>query len=326
MTPDSLKEQLIKYLTDAHSIEKQALAQMESAPDLAGDPALAELFVRHHAETVEHERLVSGLLDEYGAKPAKLKDIAGIVTGKGFVGFAGAQPDTPGKLVVHAFSYEHMELAAYELIAGLADRAHEPHAAAVACEIAAQEKAMADALVGHFDNATEGSLRAFGKDDLPTQVSKYLADAHAIEMQSEKLLGRATELAGSAALTTAYEDHLHETEEHARLLEARLEALEDAPSKIKDAALKLGALNWGAFFAAQPDTPAKLAAFAYAVEHLEIGAYELLGRVAKLAGDEDTALLAERILPEERAAAEKVQSLFDQALSASLHEQGLSVR
>lgn len=32
MTPENLQEQLIKYLTDVHSIEQQALAQMKTAP------------------------------------------------------------------------------------------------------------------------------------------------------------------------------------------------------------------------------------------------------------------------------------------------------
>jgi ferritin-like metal-binding protein YciE len=326
MPPDSLSEQLVKYLTDAHSIEKQALAQMESAPGLADDPSLAQLFTRHHQETVQHERRVRELLESLGAKPSTLKDVAGTVTGKGFVLFAGSQPDTPGKLVVHAFSYEHMELAAYELIAELADRANEPRAAAVAREIAAEERAMADALAERFDNAIEGSLRAIGSDDLASQLHKYLGDAHAIEKQSEKLLDKSTDLAGSPALEAAYDDHLSETRQQLELVEARLAALGDSPSRIKDAALRLGALNWGGFFAAQPDTPAKLAAFAYAVEHLEIGGYEMLKRVARRAGDGETEQLAERILSQEREAAEKVHSLFDQALSASLHEQGLSVR
>ena len=72
MPPDSLKEQLIKYLTDAHSIEEQALAQMEHAPDLAGDPSLAELFARHREETVGHERRVRELLETFDAKPAPI--------------------------------------------------------------------------------------------------------------------------------------------------------------------------------------------------------------------------------------------------------------
>ena len=44
--------------------------------------------------------------------------------------------------------------------------------------------------------------------------------------------------------------------------------------------------------------------FTYAFEHLEIGAYEQLTRVARRAGDGETALVADQILPDERAAAE----------------------
>ncbi len=95
------------------------------------------------------------------------------------------------------------------------------------------------------------------------------------------------------------------------------------PSRLKDAALRAGALNWGAFFGVQPDTPAKLAGFAYAFEHLEIGAYEMLKRVAARAGDEESVLAADGILQEELGAAERIRGLFDQALEATLRGRGL---
>ena len=38
-----IHEQLTKYLTDAHSIEEQALAQLRTAPDIVGDSALGYL-------------------------------------------------------------------------------------------------------------------------------------------------------------------------------------------------------------------------------------------------------------------------------------------
>ena len=46
MTKD-IHEQLTKYLADAHAIEEQALAQLRTAPELAGDPALAASFREH---------------------------------------------------------------------------------------------------------------------------------------------------------------------------------------------------------------------------------------------------------------------------------------
>ena len=46
-----IDEQLVKYLSDAHSIEEQALQQLRAAPDAAGDPELARIFREHLAET-----------------------------------------------------------------------------------------------------------------------------------------------------------------------------------------------------------------------------------------------------------------------------------
>lgn len=326
MTSNDLEEQLTKYLTDAHSIEQQALAQMKAAPQLAGDAQIAQAFSDHLLETADHERLVAQRLEARGASPSTIKDAAGTLTGKGFGLFAAAQPDTPGKLVVHAFSYEHMEEATYEFLGKVAERAGDPDTVADARRIERQEHMMGDRLAGLFDRAVDAALRDLGVEDIGQQLDKYLADAHAIEGQSLKLLERGSEHAGSGDLASAYAQHRAETEEHRELVSARLEARGSAPSKLKDAALRLGALNWAAFFAAQPDTPSKLAAFAYALEHLEAGAYETLARVAAPAGDQDTVQVAERILAQEYAAAERIWSLFDQALDAALPEEGVRTR
>ena len=325
MTTSTIDEQLTKYLTDVHSIEQQALAQMRSAPKLAGDPEVAEAFARHLEETEGHEARVRERLEVRAASPSTVKDLVGTITGKGFVAFARSQPDTPGKLVTHAFSYEHMELAAYDLLSRVADRAGDTDTAQVARHILQQEQAMAERLSGLFDRATDAAMREVAPDDIDDQLDSYLADAHAIEAQAIRLLGRGPKLAGTAELAALYEEHLAETEQHQQMIEHRLHQRQSSPSRLKDAALSLGALNWGLFFAAQPDTPAKLAAFAYAFEHLEIGAYEQLARVAKRAGDADTAQIAQRILGEERAAAQRIHSQFELALEAALSDQGVMV-
>src|SRR5205807_355786 len=150
-------------------------------------------------------------------------------------------------------------------------------------------------------------------DDLGKQLDKYLADAHAIEQQASQLLKKGPQLAGADELAAVFEEHLKETECHSQLIDQRLEARGAGPSSLKDAALRLGAINLGMFFKAQADTPAKLAAFAYAFEHLEVAAYELLKRVATHAQDEETVATADTILFEERAAAAAVHKQFDGA-------------
>jgi ferritin-like metal-binding protein YciE len=319
---DTLNEQLTKYLTDAHSIEEQALAQLRSAPGVAGDPELASMYREHLDETESHERRVRGLIEGRGAKPSLAKDTVMKIGGMGFLLFARLQPDSPGKLHAHSLSYEALELSSYELLRGTAERAGEDPVAEAADEIAGEERTMMERLEATFDQAAEASLRAVGRDDLQEQLRKYLADAHAIEKQAEALLERGPKLAGSETLAQIYSDHLDETRDHLELVEARLEALGGDPSSLKDAALRLGALNWGAFFRAHPDTPGKLAAFARAFEYLEIGGYEQLKRVAQRVGDEETANLVDRILAQEREAAERIAGSFDQALTASLEAVG----
>jgi ferritin-like metal-binding protein YciE len=321
-----LHEQLTKYLTDAHSIEAQALAQLKSAPDLAGDEDIAAAFREHLTETEGHERRIRDLLDGRDAAPSKVKDAVMTVGGKGFMLFAKLQPDTPGKLLAHALSYEALELASYELLASVADRAGEPEVSSAARQIAEEERRMMQRLEGLFDESTEASLREVGNDDLKEQLRKYLGDAHAIEEQAIQLLERAPKIDGRSSLTHVYEEHLAESRDYAELIAERLQALGGDTSTLKDAALRLGALNWSAFFQAHPDTPGKLAAFTFAFEHLEIGGYEQLRRVATKAGDEETAALAGRILEEERTAAARIASMFDEAAAASLAEQDVEAR
>jgi ferritin-like metal-binding protein YciE len=318
MPGSTIDEQLTKYLTDAHSIEEQALSQLRAAPKIVGDPELASIFSQHLAETARHEQLVRGRLEQRGASTSRLKDAVGRATGVPFVLFARSQPDTPGKLVAHAFSYEHMELAAYEFLIRIAERASDTETADTAREIRDEEASMIERLSGSFEIAAEASLRAQDPDDLGRQLVKYLTDVHAIEAQAIQLLQRGPKVAGAPELERLYAEHLEETREQQRLVAKRLEARAASPSWLKDAAMRLGALNWGAFFQAQPDTPGKLAAFAFAFEHLEIAGYELLSRVAERAGDPQTAATARRIRDEERAMAERLSNAFDRAVDASL--------
>jgi ferritin-like metal-binding protein YciE len=308
--------QLVKYLTDAHSIEEQALVQMKRAPDLVEGP-FADSFRRHLGETESQEQRVRERLEAHDASPSKVKDVAGQAGGFGMVLFAKSQPDTPTKLAMHAFSYEHMEVAAYELLARAAQEAGDAGTAEMALAIADEEREMAGRVAGAFDEAVEQALREVEPDDLDEQLNSYLSDIHALEGQSKQLLEKSKEMDVPASLAEGFAHHLEETEGHLGKIERRLDDRGASPSAVKDAMLKLGALNWGAFFAAQPDTPAKLAGFSYAVENLEVAAYELLKRVAERAGDQETVSLADSILAEEKSAAQQIADQWSVSMSAA---------
>ena len=320
----TIDEQLTKYLTDAHAIEVQALAQMRAAPDLAGDPELREAFRVHLRETERHEELVRARLEARDTAPSRIKDLAGQGTGKAFVLFARSQPDTTGKLTAHALAYEHLEWAAYELLRLVARHAGDAQTEAVALHLRDEEAAMAERLEALVDRAVAASLREQGSGEVRALLPTYLADAHAIETQAVGLLSRAPDIVHEDALATVFAEHLEQTHAHRATVERLLDARGGKPNAVKDAALRLGSLNWGAFFAAQPDTPAKLAGFAHAFEFLEVGAYSLLARVAVRADDAEVANAANAIAGEERAAADRIAAAFDGAVDASLRDLGVT--
>jgi ferritin-like metal-binding protein YciE len=324
MANTQIENQLQKYLSDALAIEKQALVQMKMAPGIAGDPALARTFEEHRGETEQHERAIAERLEARDGKASTVKNVVMQAGGVGFAMFAKLQPDSPGKLTVHAYSYEALEQASYELLAHVAERAGDEETAEVARRIRGDEEAMKERLAASFDVATRASLSAVAPDDLDDQLVKYLADAHALERQAIGLLERGPEIAGDSGLAPLLEEHLTETREHERLAGEMLVRKGGRRNALKDAALKLGALNWSGFFAAQPDTPGKLAAFAYAFEHLEVAAWELLKRVATEAVDGHAIRLAERIVAEEHAAAAKLWAQLDASGDASLVALGVA--
>lgn len=159
-------------------------------------------------------------------------------------------------------------------------------------------------------------------ENVEEQLVKYLRDAHAMEVQALKVAEKASEVAGDPRLEQIYQGHVMETREHERYARERLEAHGAKPSTGEDLAGKLGALGVGFLAGAAPDTPAKLAAVAYAFESFEIATWETIKRVAERAGDQDTVGAAERILADEELAREKIADNLDLSVERALQAVG----
>ncbi len=155
--------------------------------------------------------------------------------------------------------------------------------------------------------------------DWNEELVAYLQDAHAMEEKSLQTLQAAVAVAGDPQLESLYQGHVMETRRHLELLKERLDAHESSRSLLKDLGGRLAAVGVGAGLVVQPDTPAKLLAVAYGFEHFEIASYELLKRVAERADDHDTVEMAEKILVNERQAAEKLAASYDLALERAVY-------
>ena len=156
------------------------------------------------------------------------------------------------------------------------------------------------------------------------QLVDYIEDAHALEQHVNVAL---TALISAAPEVPELQDplnrHKQETQEHIQRLEKRLEAYGRSPSKVKDAGMIFGAAGLGAITKLRADNAGKAARDGYTAEHLEIAAYELLERVAKRAGDEETAEVARRNRADEEAMADTIAHSWDLALDMSFKQEGL---
>ena len=161
--------------------------------------------------------------------------------------FARTQPDTPGKLAAHAYSFEHLEIAAYELLARVASVAGDQETADVARRIQEDERRMADRLARRLRPRRRGlTPRALGAAALDERAwSSTLRTRTRSRRRRSNCSKKAPEIGGDAERERVYREHLEETREHQRLVRERLEAHGSGPSALKDAAMRLGALNWG---------------------------------------------------------------------------------
>ena len=155
-------------------------------------------------------------------------------------------------------------------------------------------------------------------DTIQEQIVKYLTDVHSLEANATDQLKSGVDASKDPQLTTALREHLAETEQQERLVRARLEALGESPSTIKDLAQRGWAAMTGLAANASPDTTGKIAITAYMFEHLEIASYRSLRAVAEEAGDTETAQLAARIIAEEQAAADKLSGMLERVALSSV--------
>jgi ferritin-like metal-binding protein YciE len=162
-------------------------------------------------------------------------------------------------------------------------------------------------------------------DKLKEKLADYVEDAHAMEQNDLKMIDSMISTTDDPQMKEMLEDHKRETKEHERRLRARLDALGRGTSARKQAQAVGAALLKGVGDAARGDKAGKNARDGYTAEHLEIAAYQLLERLAKKAGDTDTAEVARQNRADEEEMARRLDQSWDRALELTLEENGIRV-
>jgi len=119
--------------------------------------------------------------------------------------------------------------------------------------------------------------------------------------------------------------HRDQTEQQSERLRGRLEAHGASPSTVREAGGTIGALMKGVVDLARSEKAGRNARDGYATEHMEIAAYQLLERVASVAGDEETAEAARLNRADEERMAKEFDANWDKFAELSLKEEGIAV-
>jgi len=162
-------------------------------------------------------------------------------------------------------------------------------------------------------------------DQLKTQLIKYIDEAHAMEQNVLRMLDGMISTTDDPEMLDALEHHKLQTQQHADRMAERLEAHGAAPSTVKQIGGVLGALAKLPLDFVRGEKAGRNARDGYATEHLEIASYELLRRIARKAGDEETAQAAAAIIAEERGMAKLIEDHWDTFAELSLQEEGITV-
>ena len=312
------EQHLLNHLRDVHAITMHALRQLERAARRR-DEQISTVYEQHLEQSQPHERRIRELVEKHGHEPSPVEDKTLRGRSIGLRQVADIALDTPVKLSMNLFAVEHLEIAAYELLAEIAQRAQDEDTVRAAEEILEEKRAAVEQVEGTFDHAVE-LLDDSAEDNL---LLAHLSDVHALERQSMLLLQLAVnDVCDDEQLKNVYSQHLEQTENHEHLMAERIEAQDGKPSAVKDLHLAAAKSGLQDLADSPPDAEAKMAMNLFCIEHLEIAAHEFLIRIAEQAGDSETADAARKILDEEREAAQKIREGFGRAVELMFESDG----
>jgi ferritin-like metal-binding protein YciE len=150
MADDKLQQKLVDYVEDAHAMEQNVSRMLDSMISTTDDPEITEVL-RHHKKTERHEQRLRERLEALGAGTSTRTQAQTIATALMKGAADQVRGDQAGKNARDGYVSEHMEIAAYQLLERLAERAGDAETAEVARQNRADDEAMAQKIGSNSD-------------------------------------------------------------------------------------------------------------------------------------------------------------------------------
>src|SRR3954449_4563134 len=158
----TVNEQLIKHLDEAHAMEQNVLRMLDGMISTTDDAEIQQELEHHRVETEGHAQRMRERLEAHGGAPSTVKQAAGILGALAKMPLDMVRGEKAGRNARDGYATEHMEIASYELLKRIAQRAGDEETVAACDEILAQERTMAETIASNWDTFAELSLRESG--------------------------------------------------------------------------------------------------------------------------------------------------------------------
>jgi len=161
-TVDQLKDQLIKHIDEAHAMEQDVLRMLDGMISTTDDPEILDALEHHKLQTQQHADRMAQRLEAHDVAPSTVKQIGGVLGALAKVPLDFVRGEKAGRNARDGYATEHLEIASYELLRRIAEKAGDEETARAAREIIAEEAAMAKLIEENWDKFAELSLQEEG--------------------------------------------------------------------------------------------------------------------------------------------------------------------
>jgi ferritin-like metal-binding protein YciE len=161
-TVDQLKDQLIKHIDEAHAMEQNVLRMLDGMISTTDDPEILDALEHHKLQTQQHADRMAQRLEAHDVAPSTVKQIGGVLGALAKVPLDFVRGEMAGRNARDGYATEHLEIASYELLRRIAEKAGDEETARAAREIIAEEAAMAKLIEENWDKFAELSLQEEG--------------------------------------------------------------------------------------------------------------------------------------------------------------------
>lgn len=158
----TIESQLVKHIDEAYAMEQNVLRMLDGMISTTDDPDIVRELEHHKIQTEGHAERMKSRLDAHGAQPSMVREVGGILGALMKLPLDLVRPEKAGRNARDGYATEHMEIAAYELLSRIAERAGDGETAAAAREILAEEREMAATIEANWDRFATLSLAESG--------------------------------------------------------------------------------------------------------------------------------------------------------------------